>query len=268
MLITILTVLGALVIIIWGGLQINPRPFPSLPASQQLGSSIAVPDSLPAPVKSFYTALYVSNVPVITSAVIAGRAKMRINGITFPARFQFFHEAGKSYRHRIELTFWGFPVMKVNEYYNDGNATLKLPFGTIENEPKVDQGANLALWGEAIWFPSIFLSDQRMQWKSVDDETAILCVPFGEKQQQIVVRFDPDSGMPRYLEAMRYKQAEDTQKTLWIIETTNWTTVNNHTVCSTAAITWFDEEGPWTVFQVEDITYNTNIKRYLQQGES
>ncbi len=180
-LLILLAILIGFFLIIWLGLSIKPKPFSSLAASKGSANKISIPDSLPSPVKKFYSQIYGSEMPIVESAIISGRAKMRIMGITFPARFRFLHKAGKSYHHNIELKFFGLPVMKVDEYYLDGNAKLELPFGTIENEPKVNQGANLALWGEAIWFPSIFLTDPRARWESVDNNTAILKVPFEEK---------------------------------------------------------------------------------------
>ena len=228
----LLFVVIAIILITWIGLRIQPTSFPTLTASSRSANTISLPDTLPAPVKKFYSQIYESEIPEIESAIISGRGTIRIKGIPFPARFRFYHNAGQSYRHTIELTFFGIPIMNVEEYYKDGNARLELPFGTIENEPKVNQGANLALWGEAIWFPSIFISDSRVQWKAVDSDTAILNVPFGQSYQQIIVRFDPESGQPQLLEAMRYKQADDTAKTLWLVETKNWRPINGHTLCS------------------------------------
>jgi hypothetical protein len=75
-------------------------------------------------------------VPVIESAVISGRARLRIMGITFPARYRFTHVAGQSCRHDIEATFFGLPLMTVKEAYEGGHARLDLPFG-------VSEGANV-----------------------------------------------------------------------------------------------------------------------------
>lgn len=58
---------------------------------------------------------------------------MRFKGITLPARLRFTHKAGESYRHYIEATFWGLPVLKVNEHFLKGKSRLALPFGVIED---------------------------------------------------------------------------------------------------------------------------------------
>jgi hypothetical protein len=44
----------------------------------------------------------------------------------------------------------GIPAITVNEHYLDGHSRLELPFGTVENEPKIDMAANLGLWAESI----------------------------------------------------------------------------------------------------------------------
>jgi len=90
-------------------------------------------------VERFYRRIYGERVPVITSTVITGRAKMRSGPFTFPGRFRFTYDAGRGYRHYIEATFFGLPPMKVNETYLDGKDRMELPLGTTENEPTVDR---------------------------------------------------------------------------------------------------------------------------------
>jgi hypothetical protein len=99
-------VLFVLVLLIWLGLRIKPAPLSALP--QQAGEleTIPLPNDLPAPVERFCRQVYGDDVPVIESFVVTGRAKMRIMGITFPARFRFTHIAGQGYRHYIETTFF------------------------------------------------------------------------------------------------------------------------------------------------------------------
>jgi hypothetical protein len=260
----ILIAVVALVVLGWLGLKIKPKSFAPFPGQTPQLETTSLPDGLPAPVERFYRAIYGDQIPVIDSAVVSGRAKLRMFGITLPGRFRFTHVAGKDYRHYIEVTIFGLPVMKVNEHFLDGKSRLELPFGVVENEPKVDQAANLGLWAESVWLPSVFVTDPRVRWESVDGETALLVVPFGEAEEIFVARFDPRTGMLRFTEAMRYKEAADEAKTLWINETLEWGDVNGQTTLTIGALTWLDEGTPWAVFTVEEVIYNADVSDYVR----
>lgn len=265
---TVLILVGVvlvLALLVWVGLRVPPRPFEPLEVSASGSTAgVALPDDLPDPVARFYRQLYGDELPRIDTAVISGRASLRIRGITLPARFRFFHDAGRAYRHHIEATFFGLPVLTVHETYLDGRARLELPFGVVENEPKVDESAHLGLWAEAVWFPSLWVSDPRVRWEPFDARTAVLVVPFGEEERRFVARFDPDTGMLRLLESMRFKDAGVERRTLWLNEARRWATVGDRTVAAEAALIWLDEGEPWAVFRVEEVAYGVEIEERLR----
>ena len=261
----ILIALAVLAAVAWLGLQVPPFSFEPYPSETPELKTTALPDDLPDPVDRFYRAVYGDEIPVIGSAVISGKARMRVFGISFPARFRFTHVAGQDYRHSIEAGLLGLPLMKVNEHYLDGKSRLELPFDVIENEPKIDQAANLGLWGESVWLPALFITDPRVRWRPIDDMTARLVVPFGDAEEIFVARFDPQTGMLRFLEAMRYKDAADEAKTLWINEARECQDLNGIPAATVGAVTWFDEGTPWAVFTVEELVYNADVSEYVRE---
>ena len=78
----------------WIGLHVKPSPFAPFAGEPGTPTTVSLPAGLPAPVARFYRAVYGEEIPVIESAVISGRARLRIMGLTFPSRFRFTHVAG------------------------------------------------------------------------------------------------------------------------------------------------------------------------------
>lgn len=125
----VLAGLAVLALAGWLSLQINPHPFPAIAQAQPQLEMVPLPAGLPAPVERYYRRLYGEAVPVITSAVVTGRGTIRpmAGGPRLPVRFRFTHQAGQNYRHYIEATLFGLPVMKVNEYFVDGKERMVMP---------------------------------------------------------------------------------------------------------------------------------------------
>jgi hypothetical protein len=259
--IAVLVALGSLG---WLGLKVMPASFSAFPQRTPEMRTVPLPSDLPAPVERFYRRVYGDNVPVVESAVITGRAWMRPFGPAYlPGRFRFTHIAGRGYRHYIEVTIFGLPLFKVNERYLDGKSLFEAPIGVVDDDPKQNQGANLGMWSESLWFPSVFLSDPRVHWEPVDDHTAVLAVPFEETQEQYVVRFDPETGLISYFESMRYHGPESQSKTLWLNESVEWGEFDGVPTLKTGAAIWLDQRTPWAIFTVEDIVYNVDVAEYI-----
>ncbi len=234
MVLIVLSSLLALVMLVFVGLQVQPTSFPAITSSQDKLETIPLPVGLPAPVARFYQKIYGNNIPT--------------------------HVAGRDYRHYIEATIFGLPILKINGSYIAGSSRMAMPWGTTENDPRANQGANLAVWAEALWFPSIFLTDPRVHWNAVDDVTATLRVPFEASTETFIARFDPVTNLLSYLESMRFKTD---QKVLWLNQARVWGDVGGTVALKESAVIWMDDGKPWATFEVEEIEFNVDVSKTI-----
>ncbi|MEO8392099.1 MAG: DUF6544 family protein [Chloroflexota bacterium] len=240
------------------------RPFPSYPVSTPPLQSQTMPANLPSPVAHFFARIAGEQIPIIHSAVISGTGKLRFKGVTFQARWRFTHCAGESYRHYIEAALGGVSVLKVNECYLDGEAHFELPFAVVEHSAKLNMSANLALWAESIWLPSIWLTDPRVHWEGLDEHQARLIIPFGEDEDGFTATFDPQTRLLAHLETMRYRDVSDEEKLGWRNDIQSWKCFHGIEIPATATVTWADQAKPWLVLSVEEIVYNIDVSQYLR----
>lgn len=264
--ITIIIAIVTIFLIGWLGLQFKPRSFQSYSEQPPELEIIPLPDGLPAPVERFYKTIYGDKIPVIETAVIQGRAVLSPFGVKMPSRFIFVHNAGKDYRHYIEATWFGMPIMKINEGYVDQESFFEGPMGNIYNDASTNQAANLAVWAEAVWFPSIWLTDERVRWEPVDEKTALLFIPFENQEENFIVRFDPETGLLDTLEAMRYRDAgPQAEKILWITKSLHGKYIEGTQISAVGSATWLDQGKPWAVFTLEEVKYNVDVSEYIRQ---
>jgi hypothetical protein len=264
-LLIILVILIVLVVLGWLGLQIKPSPFAPHPENTPSLKTVPLPAGLPVPVERFYRTVYGDRIPVIETAVLKGRALIRPFGVKLPARFVFIHNAGRDYRHYIEATWFGIPLLKVDEGYVEGKSFFEGPMGTIDNDPNTNQGANLAVWAEAGWFPSIWITDPRVRWEAVDEQTALLYVPFEEGEENFVVRFNPDTDLIDCMEAMRYRDpGPQAKKILWVTRNEAGAKIAGTPLSAVGSAIWLDQGSPWATFTIEQVNYNVDVSSYLQ----
>lgn len=265
--INVLAIVAALIVILialvcWG-LHVTPEPFAPYPATPSEIPTVPMPADLPAPVARYFQAALGDRVPVITSAVISGRGHIRISGLRFQARYRFTHLAGQGYRHYIETTFFGRPFFRVNESYLEGRARMELPMGVVENDAKTDMAANLGLWGESFFLPAILLTDPRVRWEPVDETLARLIVPFGAGTDSLDVTFDPETGLIKQMEALRWKAPTSQSKQRWVLNTGAWQRFAGMLLPADWSLTWEGENGPWFAATVEEAVYNVDVTEYI-----
>jgi hypothetical protein len=252
----------------WAGLRIPAPPFADWPEpSQPLTRREPLPDTLPDPVRRWLRGVYGDTVPVIDSVVVTGRARMNPFGIWLPARFRFIHDAGRSYRHIIDGTWYGKPVLPVREEYIDGHSQMAVPMLGSDAGPQLEQAANLGMWAElAAAAPAVLVIHPGVGWRAVDETRAMLEVPFGsDDRDEFAAHFDPHSGELRELHGWRFRDSRAPDKVLWIARCEPGAKVPGTGVPAVGTATWADQGQPWARFVTEDIRFNVDVTEALRR---
>ena len=193
--------------------------------------------------------------------MLSGRGRLTIRGLTFPIRWRFFHQAGRAYRHRIEATWAGLPVFRVDEWYRDGRLRMETPAGVLAGDPQADRAANLALWAESLQsLPSVLVTDARVRWEALDDTRARLVVPFGREEDAFTVTFDARTGLLRAMVVPRYRA--ETRETLpWRVEAdpSSARPFGGVRLATVSSARWSDASRPWLTLTLEEAAYNADV---------
>ncbi len=265
--IAIISIAVVLLSIGWVGFQVEPDSFPPHPDRTKDAGAVELPSNLPEPVRRYFEAAMGTHVPKIESAVVWGKAKLRINGIWMPVRFKTYYLPGRAFYRYMEVTWFGRPILKGHDTYINGEGAMKIEgvLNMRETGEKIDQGQNLALWGEAVFTPSVFVTDKRASWESVDKDTTRLVVPFGEKTDSLLFEFDAKTHLITQISALRYKGQGD-DKTPWLIEITEWKRFHSFKIPARFSVTWEDEGSPWSYWTVEGVEYNVDTTEMIKNN--
>ncbi|MFN8442841.1 MAG: DUF6544 family protein [Caldilineaceae bacterium] len=256
--------LAALAGIGWLGLQIRPQSTaPANLAPQDLGS-IAIPSTLPAPVRRYLQVACGERIPRSESLVTWGSARLNL-GLWMPVRFQLYHLPGRAFRREMKITWFGIPVMRALDSYLD-NKGMTGPSFQLESGPGVDQGANMILWAEATFYPSLLVTDPRIHWEAIDQNSARLLFPFGDGQDELIFHFDPATGLVTRTWAMRSQG--NGGKAPWFAEIVAWQTINGIQVPKQVAVTWEAQGKPWSIWDFEGMAWNVDVTEALSIAEN
>ncbi len=266
--IVLVGIVAVLLTIVWLGFQIEPESFPSHPEDTKDAGTVNVSPDIPEPVKRYFEATAGSHVPVMRSAVVWGKAKLRINGIWMPVRSKTYYFSGQAFHRYMEVTWFSWTILKVSDVYRNGKGFTKIEgmLNKTETGEKIDQGSNLALWAEIVFIPSVSLTDTRARWGVVDNDSARLVVPNGEKNDSLDFKFDPKTGLITQILAMRYK-GQNEEKTPWLINITEWMTSHYVKIPSRFSVTGEDEGSPWSYWTVEDVEYNVDVGEMINETQ-
>jgi hypothetical protein len=223
---------------------------------------------LPAPVARFRElALEGAPPAVVETVAIECRATMRRPRMPrIPLRIRMFHRVGRAFVHDIRMGVGPFSFRIGLDAYVDGHGLMKIG-PSVQTGVEFDQGALIALWGEALGFPSAWEGRDDVRWEPVDDATALLVVAGPEGEIPITVGFDPATGHPAFCEADRYKAKGP--KVRWRGTSTDWRRFDGGVLSPARySAAWADEPYPWLEIEITSVRVNEPVDAKLALGRA
>jgi hypothetical protein len=221
--------------------------------------------TLPPPVERFRTFALRDGPARVETLRIETSAWMRRPGMPrIPLSIRMWHRVGRAFVHDIRIGRNPLAVQLGLDAYVDGRGLMRVGSSTNVG-PHFDQGALIALWAEALCFPSAWEVREDVRWEPVDDRTARLVVPGPEGEIPITVGFDPGSTCPISCAADRYKATGP--KVGWVCSFHGWRRWPGGVLApSRFRAQWADEPFPWIDIRTTDVRTNVPVEASLARG--
>lgn len=249
----------------WLGFQIPPEGFAPTPESARDLGTIGYPSDLPAPVLRFLQSAFGEHLPRVETLVIRGRGRAHL-GLWLPLRYRTSYRAGQDFRREMQFTWFGRTLFTVNDTFVGGRGAMRIGSKVSAGEG-IDQGANLALWAEVLNMPSVMVTEPRLRWEAVDQHSAHLHVPFGSQQDRLTFHFDPQTGRPASITALRFRD-QDQRMVPWRVDLWDWQKFPLGEYALQVAVTWEDMGRPWSYWTIDAIEMNVPVDAYLPEAGS
>lgn len=245
--------------LIAGGFAVRPRRERSVIERRDIGK-VLLRDDLPILLRRHLDPDGDGFVPQMDTLAMWSRPYMRRGSLPRLAlRMRSVSRVGESFVNDIEMTWYGFPILRVVDAFVDGHGITKIGCSaTIGDE--IDQGANLFQWSEAVFVPSAFRQGSPIVAEKVGSDEIRLTVPLGSGHDEAGVRFV--DGHPARFSALRHIGSR-TPQTWWHVDYLGWHMSEGIQVPRHMDVTWEDERRPWLSFDLDGFVANVEVEQRL-----
>ena len=174
------------------------------------------------------------------------------------------HRLGYEFVHEIRIGRGALSFRFGLDAYVGGHGLMKVG-PSVQTGIEFDQGALIALWGEALCFPAAWERRTDIRWEAVDEHTARLVVQGPEGEIPITVGFDPSTGYPASCTADRYKAKGP--KIGWTGRFGDWRRFDGGVLApGRFEVQWADEPYPWIEIRTTSVSVNAPVDDALRLG--
>lgn len=128
------------------------------------------------------------------------------------------------------------------------------PIVDVQGE-QYNQGELLRWLGESILYPTNFLPSERLQWQSIDTNTAKLTFTYKELSLFFIFSFD-NIGLISEMETKRFMDEKNLET--WVIKTNNYKEWHNVLIPTTFEVVWRlkKKDFSYAKFNITEVEYN------------
>jgi hypothetical protein len=151
-----------------------------------------------------------------------------------------------------------YPLMPllVRDSYVRGEAGMRasvLGLFTVMNAPasrELNAGALQRYLAEAVWFPSALLPVSGVQWKAIDDRSALATLTDRDTTVSLVFHFNDANEVDRVSTSSRLREVKGRYiPTPWTVTCRDYATHNGMRIPTYCEVAWQLETGPFTYWK-------------------
>jgi hypothetical protein len=219
---------------------------------------------LPVPVARFVELAAEAHSGPFKTVALDTTAWMRRPGLPpIPLEIRMLHRLGEGFVHDIRIGRRPLSVRFGLDAFVDRRGAMKVG-RSVKLGPTYDRGALIAMWAEALTFPSAWLDRTDVRWEAIDVASARLVVPFEHGDVPITVGFDAASGLPDLCLADRNKG--DGPLTPWMGVWRDWRIADGVLAPRRLVVRWLDEPDPWLAITVRSIALDAPVDAELDRA--
>ena len=242
---------------------VEPGALPSLHPSSRVGSWSGS-GLLPAPVARFLDLVQLEGPERVATVAIRTEGTMRRPGIPpIPLVIGMYHRLGHEFAHDIAIGRGRLAFRFGADAYVDGRGCMQVG-RAFHHGPAFVQGALVAMWCEAIAYPSAWLGRDDVRWEAVDWHTAIFVIPGPDGEIPVRVAFDPGTGCPAAFTALRHKAGSGL--VAWTGRAADWRRFQGVLSPGRFSVQWADEGRPWLDLRVLDVQAGAPVDEALDRA--